>query len=168
MMKQWIQKIYNTIDKWRAYHSPYYYWLKLRKYFKRPNISFYCGKIHRFTGFPISDKYLNSLIDIRVCSLGWKTKWNSVRFEWDPYISIVFFKKYQLVWKFFYKNSDEQYTKNLATWEAMLDMIYYNKTIVQVFNEHQWKGKDILITIKDNLTNYSKNIIEESSNSKKK
>lgn len=145
---------------WREYHSPYYCWNKVKKYFKKPDAYFYKGKIQWFYGFPMKKNYLNSIIDIRFRNLGWKDKYDSPRFEWNPYISIVFFRKYQLLWTFFYDKND--YCKNMATWEAILGMIYYNKSINEVYLDNLWFDEENkLITIEDNLTDYGKCFINK-------
>lgn len=51
---------------------------------------------------------------------------------------------------------DSSYIGNIATWEAMLDIVYNNKSLYQVVNGHQWcksvDNRKEVITIKDNLS----------------
>lgn len=50
------------------------------------------------------------------------------------------------------KDDEDSSTRNIATWEAMLDMVYNNKTLYQVVNRHQWcksvDNRKEVITIK--------------------
>lgn len=85
-------------------------------------------------------------------ALGWKDKYNSPRHEWDPYISIVLFRKWQLLILFGYWGKTNDGVKDLATWEAMLDYLYYNIPIDKLINRHTWgsinEDKEV-ITIKE-------------------
>lgn len=140
---------------WNEYRNPFYHWWKARKYFKRPKAHFRAGKITWFFGFPCNKKYLNLILDIRFSALGWKNKYYDFRHEWDPYISIVFFRKWQLLWIFnWYDKKDENSsTRSMATWEAILDHIYGNYTIKQCIKRHVWGNlkDDTKITIHLNL-----------------
>ena len=61
------------------------------------------------------------------------------------------------IFNYITKDDEDSSTRNIATWEAMLDMVYNNKTLYQVVNRHQWcksvDNRKEVITIKDNLTN---------------
>ena len=140
---------------WNEYHNPFIHWWKARAYFKRPKSHFHIGKIVWFFGFPIRKDYLNSIIDIRLSSLGWKNKYTEYRHEWDPYISIVFFRKWQLLWVFNWENKSDKNsnTRSMATWEALLDFIYTKKNIQQCIKSHIWSNLQTNedITIEPNL-----------------
>lgn len=142
---------------WNEYHNPWYHWWKAREYFKRPKAHFYCGNMTWFFGFPCREDYLNSILDIRFSSLGWKTKYDSYRHEWDPYISIVFFRKWQLLWVFNWvnENDDFSHTRSMATWEAILDYLHNNFSIEDCIKRHTWEGnkhgKEYEITILPNV-----------------
>lgn len=140
-MKKILSYVLKKIQIWNIYHNPIYYWWKVRKYFKFPSILFYKGKKVWFFGLPISDKYYNKFIDIRFSGLGWKDKYSTPRLEWQPYISILFLNKYHLVWSFVY-NPD-------YTWEAILDILYYGKTLEQAIVDNTWininENKQIII-----------------------
>ena len=85
-------------------------------------------------------------------ALGWKDKYNSPRHEWDPYISIVLFRKWQLLILFGYWGKTNDGVKDLATWEAMLDYLYYNIPIDKLIDRHTWgsiNGDKEVITIKE-------------------
>ena len=88
-------------------------------------------------------------------ALGWKWKYEYVRHEWDPYIVITFFRKWQIMWIFNYivKRNEDSSAINISTWEAMLDMLYNDKSLNYVFKAHKWKAPDgRIIDIKNNLT----------------
>lgn len=141
---------------WNEYNNPYFPWWKARKYFKRPKWkTVICGKISWFFGLPIRHDYYNRILDIRLSALGWKSKYDSPRHEWNPYIAITLFRKWQIVWMLVYgdKNDPHYLTKNEATWEAMLDYLYFNIPIDEVVDNNIWKsGEDPEpITIKENM-----------------
>ena len=127
---------------WNRYHNPLHHWWKARNVFKRPKAHFYCGKLTWFFGFPCRKDYLNKILDIRFSSLGWKTKYDSYRHEWDPYISIVFFRKWQLLWVFNWvdKNDELSYTRSMATWEALLEYLHLNIPIDSCIRRHTWES----------------------------
>lgn len=143
---------------WNTYCNPWYHWWKVRKYFKQPDSHFYCGKITWFFGLPCRHDYYNRILDIHFSALGWKDKWYTPRHEWDPYIAITIFRKWQLIWTFNWadENDNDSITRSMATWEAILDFSYYNKSMKWVVNNHIWGsgiGKDSHnIYITPNLT----------------
>ena len=159
-----LERIYPDISKeWdyeRNYTTPSNHteksndlvWWKCRKYFKFPSIKIHIGKLTWFFGFPIRTDYLNKFVDFRISALGWKDKYNSPRHEWDPYISIVLFRRWQLLILFGYWGKTNDGVKDLATWEAMLDYLYYNIPIDKLIDRHTWgsinRDKEV-ITIKE-------------------
>lgn len=166
----------NKLTRWfthtfNEYYNPLYIWWKCRKSFNFPYIHLYCGKITWFFGMPINKYKYNKIFDFRMSALGWKWKYEYVRHEWNPYIVFTFFRKYQIMWTFSYvvKKDEESYTKNIATWEAMLDILYNNKTLNYAYKAHQWGTMDgKKIDIKDNLTwdGYFKVLLNENSSNK--
>ena len=71
------------------------------------------------------EKNINPIIDIRSSSLGWKSKYDSPRHEWDPYFAITFFRKYRIMWMWNYiTNDSNDNVRSMATWEALLDYLY--------------------------------------------
>lgn len=151
-IKYKIKYFINTLPftkLWNEYHNPIYYWWKVRKYFKFPSIRFYKGKKTWFFGLPIRNDCYNRFIDIRLSGLGWKDKYNSPRFEWHPYIMIMFFRKWQIIWIFYYKPDH--------TWEAILDYLYYGKSIEEAIEDNTW----VNVNTKEEITimhNLKKNI----------
>lgn len=137
------------------YNNPLYHWWKARKYFKRPKCHFICGKNIWFFGLPIREDCWNPIIDFRISALGWKSKYNSPRHEWDPYICISLFRKWKLVWIFNWisKKDPDSDTRSMATWEAILDMLYFKKSLAEVLVNHVWtrSENDKKITINKNV-----------------
>lgn len=153
------------VGKWNYWHNPLYHWWKMRKYFKFPKIHFVCQKDFWMFGCPINKNYYKPIVDIRFNALGWKDKYDSPRHEHDPFLQIVFFKKYHLVWVFNWitKGDFDESTRNMATWEALLDMMFYKHTITEVRNMHIWSSNENKIYIDSNLTKYALNEIAKNS-----
>lgn len=127
---------------WNAYHNPLYHWWKARKHFKRPKVHLITGKNIWFFGLPCRRDYYNRILDIRFSALGWKDKFNSPRHEWDPYITITFLRKYHIIWIFNWavKGDKDSCTRSSATWEAILDYLYYKVPIDKVVGCHTWSS----------------------------
>lgn len=72
--------------------------------FKRPKFKWYIGKVAIGTPYFYPRRWVKSKskpgykaavqkkIGFDFVDLGWKTKWDDYRFEWNPLISFVFFK----------------------------------------------------------------------------
>ena len=151
---------------WNEYHNPFIVWWKARKWFNFPYIHFYCGKVTWFFGMPISKTKYNKVLDFRISALGWKWKYSHVEHEWDPYIVFTFFRKWQIMWVFNYvhKNDEASSTRNIATWEAMLDIVYNNKSLSYVVRNHKWldtNGDTIDITHNLSWNGYFNYLINE-------
>lgn len=148
-MKLKLPKIFTKT--WNEYYNPFYVWWKVHDLFKFPHIHFYHGNITWFFGMPITKNKYNKRFDFRMSAVGWKTKYNHVEHEWPPYIVITFFRKYQLLWVFNYvtKKDENSWASDIATWEAMLDIIYDDCPLDKVFNRHLMSND---ISIKNNLT----------------
>jgi hypothetical protein len=89
-----IKYFINDFDFLRAYNSP----------FKAPKLKWYFGKIAIGTPYFLPRKWVKSKekngyltavprkIGFDFVRLGWKTKYDYYRHEWNPLISFVFFK----------------------------------------------------------------------------
>ena len=128
-------------------------WWKARKVFKRPKCHFIFGKDLWFFGLYINPKFYNPIINFKYSPLGYKTKWDEYRHEWDPYLQIVLFRKWHFIWLFNWINTKDETTQtsSMATWEAILD--YNNgKSLKDCIDNHTWKSSKYgYITIEDNL-----------------
>lgn len=144
-----IRSIKDRIKLWNEYNNPLYHWWKVKKYFKRPKAHLYIGKKIWFFGLPCKDEYYNSILDITSSAVGWKDKYNSPRHEWDPYIAITLFRKWQILWIF---NWGKDSLKNISTWEALLTYLYYRRSLSRSIMDNEWRNQSgELISPKDNL-----------------
>lgn len=158
-----INKIKTKIELWNQYKNPFYYYWKVHKFFKRPKCHFMYGKDIWFFGLPIRREYYNPIVSIRTESLGWKTKWDEYRHEWDPYIQIRFFRKWDLIWIFNWIDKNDEYssTRSMATWEAILEYLYNKETLKTSIDNNQWGPRvgdknSTTITPYDNLSKKGK------------
>lgn len=138
---------------WNEYRNPFYVWWKCRKVFKFPYVHLYVGRVTWFFGMPITRDIYNRVIDFRMSAVGWKLKYDSVVHEWDPYIVLTFFRKWQimLVFNYVVKGDKMSAFRNIETWEAMLEMIHNKYTIDEVTKQHTLQDNKELITITNNL-----------------
>lgn len=117
-IKYWFEKF----SFLKIYFSP----------FKRPKIRLYIGKIAIGTPYfyPrkwVKDKtkpgYLKAVprkIGFDIVALGWKTKFGSIRYQWNPIWSFVFFG-YQIALIF----HRDEYQSSGPYWESWLYYEYY-------------------------------------------
>ena len=75
---------------------------KVKKIFKRPKCHILIGKRVWFFGIAILDQYYNPIISIKTSNVGWKWKYDEVRHEWDPYIQIRLFRKWDIIFILFH------------------------------------------------------------------
>lgn len=161
----YLNNLKKKLELWNEYRNPFYHYWKVRKLFKRPKCHFKRGKNIWFFGLCINKKYYNPILSIKLHGLGWKTKWDEYRHEWDPYIQIRLFRKWDLIWIFNWVDKNDEYssTRSMATWEAILGYLYDQKDLKKCIDNNQWlSGGDrdnaITITPYDNLTKLGKNI----------
>lgn len=115
--------------------NPYHYWWKVRKYWKMPKIHLaHIGKITWWFGLPDSREHYKKKLDIIISGLGCKDKDNAPRFEWDPYLCITFFRRWQIifVWNYchyFVKkwNREVEIETSEHTWESIVNMAEYGR-----------------------------------------
>lgn len=131
---------------WNEYNNPFYIWWKCRKYFKFPRPVTRIGKIIWFFGMPIKKDYYNRLIDLRLSAVGWKWKYERIDFEWNPYIAITLFRKWQ--WSVHFNYGEDSH----IVWECMLNMVYNNDTLREAVYSHIWVSEDKTYSAIDYLT----------------
>ena len=154
---------------WSVYHNPLHYWWGVRKHFKRPRAHFVHGKYYGYFGLPIRTYY--GMLNLHCVGLGWKDKFDTPRHEWDPIICLTFtspFKtkrkslngeclsfrqQYWIGWIFNWveKDDSDSHVRSMATWEALLDMAVYGKTLEFARNNHVRAHGNYYITIDTNL-----------------
>lgn len=150
-IKYWFSYKVPFTSGWNEYHNPLYVWWKCRKWFKLPYIHFYRGPIVWTFGMPSSIIIYNKYLDFRMMALGWKTKYDKYEYEWSPYIALTIYRKWQLLLTFNYEKAgdNDSWVRNMATWEAMMDVLWHNKSIYKAVKNHVWDGN---ITILRHLT----------------
>ena len=138
-----LKKITQKIKLFNEYKNPFYIWWKVRKIFKRPKCHVLIGKRVWFFGIAILDQYYNPIISIKTSNVGWKWKYDEVRHEWDPYIQIRFFRKWDIIFIFNWidKKDRDSTCRSMATWEAILDYLYNSKSMQECINYHVWGAK---------------------------
>lgn len=133
------------------YNNPYYWWWKVRKFWKMPKIHLaHIGKITWRFGLPCSIESYNRIFDCAISGLGWKDKYDEPRFEWDPYLCFTFFRKWQIifVWNYcsYFINAKYEIMEietSQHTWESILWMANYNQPtpkdpIIGHYNHGVW------------------------------
>ena len=141
------------IQLYNLYSNPLYHWWKARKVFKFPNVHFIFGKDVFFYGMYVNKDFYNRIFSIVSVGLGYKTKYNDFRFEYDPFIEICFFRKFHFIIKFDYLCKKDKLSgfTNDSTWEAMLDYTS-GLPIEECIKKHIWTNiKGDLYTINNNI-----------------
>lgn len=143
------------------FNNPYHYWWKVRKYWKMPKIHLaHIGKIVWWYGLPCSREYYAKYFDCYISGLGWKEKYEEPCFEWDPYLCLTFFRKFQIifVWNYcphFMKKEQRDNAIDISehTWESILEMSEFGKSIYDIknpvisrFKQGKWVYEKLLIT----------------------
>lgn len=156
------------------YRNPYYWWWKVRKYWKRPKMHLaHVGKITWWYGLPCNTELYNKYFSVKLMGLGWKNKHDAACFEWNPYLCFTLFRKWQLIfmWSFrpHFIKSDSNFhgtIENELTWEAIVEMVWKNKTVsdachdvgeakpYDTCNDSDYYIPSRVITPFRNLTNY--------------
>ncbi len=121
------------------FNNPYHYWWKVRKYWKMPKFHLaHIGKVTWWFGLPCNREYYNKYFDCFISGLGWKDKYDVPRFEWDPYLCITFFRKWQIifVWNYcpyFMKKENRLFEieTSESTWTAIVGMAEYGWTKIE-------------------------------------
>ncbi len=124
-MKKYIKRKYNSLkynfEFLGVYFSP----------LKKPKLRFYFGDIRIGTPYFLPRKWIKNKektgwlkgvprkFGFDFVTLGWKTKYDEFRHEWNPILSFVFFGKQIAVWLTTKDNEFE-----MQFWEAWL---YYSK-----------------------------------------
>lgn len=128
---------------------------KVKKYFKPLSRFTQFSKVNIGSGFPM---HYARILDIRSYDVMWKDKFNSPRHEYDPCISIVFFRKWKIFidWRFMELNHGELENHSCEYWEAVLDFLYYKKNLQMAVKEntgwYRYNG-DVKIYNEYNLLN---------------
>lgn len=137
-----LQKMKKWWNKLNSRYNPYYYWTFFKKYVKRPKMSFSINSKYRYTfGLPME----NNKWHIKLKGLGWKVKFDEVRWEYNPYFSFYIpgILHFLITWGYEKEAAKNSYLINLICWENMLTLYYANKIskkdIVDIFLENLWR-----------------------------
>lgn len=129
--------MYNGFDyKWIHYflENPFRSWWKVRKYFKRPKLSFHVFS-HPVYNCPYATyNTIGKILDISTVDVGWKTKYDDIRFERSPYIWVCFFKRFgfSINFHFYYKDEfNEKQQFDDGYWEYLLDYLYRGNNLAK-------------------------------------
>lgn len=124
------------IKYWNAYNNPFYYWWKVRKYYKF-KYKWVIGKYQWVFG-----DYLyrhRPKVYFQCMGLGWKSKYDSYRFEWAPFILFKFFS-----WQIRFVVGPLDVPSPDIYWESILE--FTDKTDKRSFKEiidsHVWRDND--------------------------
>lgn len=143
-------RLINKIRLWfiekNIYHNPFYHWWKVKKYFVMPKFYFVCGKYSGYGGLPVWNHY--SIINFYCRSLYWDDKFNLPYYKASPIVCFIFknpitYKKYWvgLILKYsdsFEKNMMFNDIAEVISWETILNVLYYNKTIDEAIELNSW------------------------------
>ena len=119
---------------WNEYNNPFYYWWKVRKYY-RFFFKIVTGKYYWIFG----DRIRMPKVYFKCKGLGWKPKYDQYRFEWSPYILFKFFN-----WHIRLIIGPIDSVSPFIYWESILE--FTDKTdkrsFYEIINSHVWKDGD--------------------------
>jgi hypothetical protein len=110
--------------------NPLKTWMKARKYFKMPKISFHPFLNLRHNCPYISYKNVAKILEIAMHDVGWKDKWDSPRHERNPYIWVCFFRRFGFSINFDIYYKDEfglTQSGDGYYWEYLLEWLHYKE-----------------------------------------
>lgn len=112
-------------------------WWKVRKFIKFPKIKFYYGTdIHTGNIFLNYMSLHRKILNITCYDVCYKLKNESICYEAPPFISVILFRKYRLLWTFI---SPDHFFDTSLYWELILELIYdYNYDIQELKKNFNW------------------------------
>lgn len=126
------------IREWIQWNVPLNSWWKVRKLFKRPHMYFNIYKIDDY-----SKEYYNKYVNFGISDVGWKWKFNEIRYEEPPYIALALFRKWKIMITWSIKGYDE--VGNIVDydtdyWEFLLNYLYNDKCNKNILDVLHWVG----------------------------
>ena len=111
--------------------NPFRTWWKARKYFKMPKLNICIRKLGWYFPYARYD-YIGRILDISTKDVRWKDKYDSPRYEGNPYIFICLFRTICLEVNFYIPRLAE--TGNIEDgssyyWEYLLNYLYYKYSL---------------------------------------
>ena len=119
------------IKYWNEYNNPFYYWWKVRKYYKF-KCKLFIGKYYWLFG----DYIRMPKVYFTCQGLGWKTKYDEYRFEWSPYILFRFFN-----WQIRFIIGPTEAVSADIYWESILEFTdkFEKRSFYEIINSHTWR-----------------------------
>lgn len=152
-MRRILSIIKYKIGTWLYYNSPIYIgtlnifkplktWFSARKHFKKPHITFRCGKIDNIATGSIYNDYFsgrpNFIMFFDAIDVEWKYKNEDISFESEPTIVLSLFNTWKFIWIFEAPTFENKYRNNNGYWEAVIDYVFNGKDIIKTKQEYSW------------------------------
>lgn len=120
---------------WNEYNNPFYYWWKVRKYYKF-KYRWVIGKYY----WQFGDWIRMPKVFFKCMGLGWKSKYDSYRFEWPPYILFRFFK-----WQIRFVVGPTELVSPDIYWESILEATDKTdkRSFKEIIDSHVWSDNKI-------------------------
>lgn len=105
--------------------NPFKTFNKIKKFFIKPkfNIVYNCWYY---------SKYNPKILSLYITDVIWKDKYNTPRFEINPKLDIILFRRWHFRLEFGFDNGG---CYDMTYWETALNWIYYNKTLQESVDE---------------------------------
>lgn len=156
-MKIWKYKDLFSI----VWENPLEEYKLARKFFKFPKLKFSFYKQNTTKDFTNS-----KLFSFRSCSMLWKSKYDNLEYDHNPYIEVVLFNKWKIVLDFLSPDNDLN-CEPICYWEGILSFMnhrYYNKDfgyaikeknevecLYKAYRENIWDGRYTIIPYMNNM-----------------
>ena len=103
---------------WNEYNNPFYYWWVIGKYY-----------------WQFGDWIRMPKVFFKCMGLGWKSKYDSYRFEWPPYILFRFFK-----WQIRFVVGPTESVSSDIYWESILEATDETdkRSFKEIIDSHVW------------------------------
>lgn len=122
-----------------GWHFPWRTYWKARKIFKRPKIKCHFGNVKNGEVWGLvssSSAYWNPILEFSSRDVTWKSKWNSPRFEYEPEIVMIFFKRWELWIHLVSPDTTSQH--DYIYWETLLDYVNFKKPLGLAIEDNTW------------------------------
>ena len=126
---------FGMMKYWNEYNNPFYYWWKVRKYYKF-KYRWVIGKYY----WQFGDWIRMPKVFFKCMGLGWKSKYDSYRFEWPPYILFRFFK-----WQIRFVVGPTELVSPDIYWESILEATDETdkRSFKEIIDSHVWSDNKI-------------------------
>lgn len=114
-----------SVEKLKDFHNAQRIFIDLPKHIK-------IGLWREIAMFPVYKGNLAKILDVDVCDVWWKDKYDTPRFEYSPRIQITLFWRWTLLIWWGFKNEDWREWSNDRYWEQYLWTQYYSEGQIDV------------------------------------